>query len=450
MLAVLMSAGVLVIAGCGVALDSGSIAKAKPEVFEGPVPRAICGPGSIPEPADVFQGQIPTEEPGYRCNVEVVGEYEGKASWQIAAYEDCAYYNQDFPAYGFPSYKPAPEPGYVTDPQSYGTVVLSNSDPAKPTRTGTLVSAAMIDPHESLKLDAERALLAGVAGWDAGGNGAAFFDVYDVADDCTKPLMVASVPFNIPVGHEGEFAPGGTLYYGSALWTPNITALDVTDPSLPEIVSTIRTSTHGLSISDDGSRAYLAQPNLSNPGMNGLKILDVTAIHERAAAPVSAPVVLGEVYWEDGATAQMTIPVTIQGRPYIIFADEGGFGSVRIIDISDETNPVVVSKLKLEVHMPGINEVANVGVNNNAHYCGVPRRHEPEVTACTFRGGSGVRLFDIRDPYHPKELAYINYPDSYVGTTVHLIPERGEAWFADQRHGFFVIRFTNGVWPFKE
>lgn len=49
-------------------------------VFEGPVPRAQCGPGSRPETA--LQGSVPVADrasgrsaQGYTCNAELVGHY---------------------------------------------------------------------------------------------------------------------------------------------------------------------------------------------------------------------------------------------------------------------------------------------------------------------------------------------------------------------------------------
>ena len=46
------------------------------------VPRAACGPGSLPETG--LQGQVPEHDRasgrsafGYRCNLELVGQYQG-------------------------------------------------------------------------------------------------------------------------------------------------------------------------------------------------------------------------------------------------------------------------------------------------------------------------------------------------------------------------------------
>jgi hypothetical protein len=426
-------------AGCGVAGES-SLFKADEgrDVFEGPVPRAVCGPGSIPEPGDVFQGDTPTSADGYRCNLEVVGfQPNVSPSWNLAVYEDCAYYDQDFPLYGAPNYK-TPDPAIITDPDYLGTIVEDVSDPAHPRTVARLTTPAMIDPHESLQANQPRGLIGGVAGYDVVGNGPVYFDVYDVSSDCKSPVLTASLPVNIPTGHEGMWMPDGNTYFGSSLFTNNLTVIDTTDASAPRPLAVLPSGSHGLSFSGDGGRAYLA--DALNPAGNGLTILDTTQIQSRASNPM-APVV-GSVTWDDGSTAQHTIPVTIKGKPYIVFTDEGGAGGTRIIDISDEANPRVISKLKLEIQM--------IDTTRQSHYCGVDREIEATTIACSNRTAGGLRVFDIRDPYAPREIAYFNLPDMYASARTHFVRERAEVWFTDQHSGFYVMRFTNGAWPFKE
>jgi hypothetical protein len=92
------------------------------------------------------------------------------------------------------------------------------------------------------------------------------------------------------------------------------------------------------------------------------------------------------------------------------------------------------------------------------HYCAVPQRDEPGIVACSFIL-SGLRVFDIRDPHHPKELAYFNAPPtqgftnfgatSFAMSAPAFAPERGEVWYADGNSGFYALRFADGVWPFK-
>ena len=44
------------------------------------------------------------------------------------------------------------------------------------------------------------------------------------------------------------------------------------------------------------------------------------------------------------------------------------------------------------------------------HYCSVPRRDNPKIAGCSMIV-SGLRLFDISDVEHPREVAYFNRPE---------------------------------------
>src|SRR5688572_7429159 len=87
--------------------------------------KASCGPGSHPERG--LQGEQPDEdlaarlEHGYRCNLELVGQYTGDGgNIQIAWPDDCAYMGTLY----------APEdPNYDT---RKGTVVIDASNPHLP------------------------------------------------------------------------------------------------------------------------------------------------------------------------------------------------------------------------------------------------------------------------------------------------------------------------------
>jgi hypothetical protein len=478
----LMSISALLV-GCGLAGGStegkSQVSKAT-GVFEGPVTRAVCGSGSRPEPG--LQGRSADNEQlaageslkGYSCNLEEVGHSGDGALWQLAWYERCAYYGLGA---GFATGSTA---GFVAGAPNVpggGVAVVDVTDPAAPVQTLTLETPAMIDPWESLKVNDKRGLLAGSS---VSIEGPGMFDVYDVktgpATDCATPVPTAVTAMG-RAGHEGEWAPDGFTYYSSGLLAPLTTAIDVTNPYAPVTVATINDGVHGLSLNDEGTRLYAAE---TSP--NGLEIWDTSAIQFRSTSVttnVMPPVVVGSVYWDDGGAAQMTIPVTIKGKPYVIFIDEGGGtpegseyqlpGMTRIIDVSDEKNPVVVSKLKNEINMPDaaasearLADGGASGFTYQGHYCGVPQRAEPGIVACSYFW-QGVRVFDIRDPSRPKEIAYFvpsleNAAAAPLGDTTHahassairLIPETGELWLTNQNTGFHVLKFTNGVWPFKD
>ena len=138
-------------------------------------------------------------------------------------------------------------------------------------------------------------------------------------------------------------------------------------------------------------------------------------------------------------------------------------GAARIIDISDETAPRVVSDIRLEVNQPRNRDqlAGDPGATPNAqgyagHYCEVPRREEPGIVACSFIA-SGLRVFDIRDPLRPREIAYFTAPlshssggsrSNYAMSAPAFVPERGEIWYSDGNSGFHALRIAKGVWPF--
>ena len=105
---------------------------------------------------------------------------------------------------------------------------------------------------------------------------------------------------------------------------------------------------HGLSISADGNRAYVAGVD------SGLIILDVSEIQARKPNPQVREI--ARLQWDSMSIPQNAIPVTIDGHPYVVEIDEFGtldeVGAGRIIDIADETKPRVISNLRLEVHQP--------------------------------------------------------------------------------------------------
>lgn len=432
------------------------------------VPAAQCGPGSNPETG--MQGQVSRADrasgrslEGYSCNLERVAQYrhgEG-ASWQLDWFDECAYYGT------------LDNADRGTEP---GAVVVDVSDPLNPVETALLQTPAMLDPHEALKVNEIRGLIAAVelsGGEDTGPPGEEYFDIYDISGDCAHPRLQASIPITGTTGHEGEWVPDGLTYYGSGGSLVN--AIDTSDPTDPYLVQSIDWATHGLNFSDDGERAYLGNnavpPTAALPnGATGLVVMDVSEIQRRIPDPRVK--VISELYWADGAIAQHTIPFTSRGKSYLIFVEEGGRGTVRIIDISDERNPVIVSRLKLEVHLAqnaGL-DVIDGGVPlfvYDAHYCSLDRQVNPTALACGYFE-SGVRVFDVRDVYLPREIAYYNPPPipdeplpgssasglwsglvDHCAAQMRLIPERGELWAMCQDNEFQVLRFTNGVWPFK-
>lgn len=449
----------------GLVLVVGPAAVGQEAVSDAPVERAECGPGSNPEPGR--QGRVPPEaytEAGglaeaFTCNMEMLGHDGIRAGFKVERYVDaqgneCAYY--DSTAF-FPLDVSNQEPG---------TYVLDMNDPTNPVRTTFLATPAMSSPHESLVVNHERGLLAAVLGNPFFYPGAV--DIYDISQDCAAPDLMASAPVGV-LGHESGFAPDGLTFYAAGLSGGVVTAIDVTNPRTPNPIWVGNYQSHGITVSDDGNTLYMTAVDGAGPDGDaaGIILLDVSEVQARVPNPEVT--VISTLTWPEVAGPQIAHPVTIDGHPYLIEMDEyaNGFdqeGAARIIDIADPADPFVVSNIHLEVNQVEHREeqagdpAATDGLRGYAgHYCNVPRRVDPGIVACTFIT-SGLRVFDIRDPFNPREIAYYNAalddgnanPAPFAMSSPTFVPERGEIWYSDAATGFYALRVTNDVWPFPD
>ncbi len=421
------------------------------------VPHAVCRPtGDRPETG--MSGEVSDAErdagvatQGFKCNADLVGQFKGEgASWQLAAWKNCAYFDQRNVA-------------MAPLLQNAGVVPVDVTNPANPVGNPThLQDIAMIDPWESLKVSPARQLLAGgqrpLNGSAANpGDG---FSVYDISADCKNPALQATVHLPGSFGHTGQFAPDGKTYWITPLMnTPSILAVDVTDPTNPsEIAGSLVTFTsaqlalprlHDVEFSKDGNTAYLTMfGNGATAAGNGFAILDVSDFQQRRANPEYR--IISQITWDDGSVgAQNALPITIAGTPYVLISDEGGGGAAgcslgksangfpRLIDISDPTHPVVVAKIQLDVADPAnctaistapitSSVLADGGITfapgffaHSCHYCNVDDVDDAKVAACNCFA-AGFRVFDIHDITSIKEMAYFKPPT--VGPVANTPP----------------------------
>lgn len=478
-----------VVAGALIVPAVGSFSlEGQPAGLDRPVDEARCGPGSSPE-TDV-QGRVPIRDrrsgrsaQGYSCNLELLGQFQGEGStWVSQSYRDCAYMGTKD----------------SDDSEHPGVQVLDVSDPAHPTRVGTLTDPAMLGTWESLKVNKRRGLLAAVQA--SAGLGYAYFAVYDIKTDCAKPRLlnvVDNTDLQIPantIGHEGNWSPDGRTYWSTSFFGGGLTAIDVTDPLQPKIIYSGSTSAvnHGFSVSNDGNRLYIAKVSADSGAPldgNGMQIFDVSEVQAREPAPQIHEV--GRALWPDGVLGQHTISISYDGVPYLVYVDELGAGAVRIFDLTDEKVPRVVSMLKLAIHMPRNADLrekdtgtagsmeqyseTNGTFGYEAHYCDVDRLKNPTALACGYFQ-SGVRVFDIRNPSSPKEIAYFNPPSQVerrakLESSQHMGIDPGshsryymaadwcsspprfvgrrQLWVTCQDNGFLALRFTNKAYPLE-
>jgi len=460
------------------------------------IPLAHCRQGDKTEagvqglttPAEIAAGKATQ---GFNCNADIVGQYQGEgASWQLTAWKNCAYFDQTLNA----------------NEAHPGTVVMDVSDPTNPKPTAWLNDNAMLDPWESLKVNPQRQLLAGAQKSGPG------FTIYDIKTDCLHPTKVGEI--NIPgeFGHTGQWAPDGNTYYITPLLTTQtIVAIDTKDPAHPALIpcgagtygcggngfftapvpSDFGTARwHDLEFSKDGNTAFISMLATGDPAVgNGLVILDVSDFQSRKPNPAYR--VLGKLTWDDGSVgAQNALPITVKGKPYVLFTDESGgplsacskgksaAGFPRLIDVSDPSKPTTVSKLQLDIHDPAnctaaaTTPITSPGTSSpfgfSCHYCNVDDVDDAKIAACECFA-SGLRIFDISDVTAPREIAYLKPPaqgtkslpgSQYAGragatyvrnfdwaTSKPSFPKdrgmtTGDLWTTFQDNGFAVVKIS--------
>lgn len=503
----LLSAG---LAACGGSGDSG----ASPD--SGPVPLTVpkvasCSSGDTPETA--LQGQVTAamRASGYKgnnCNLTLVGQLLGEGgSWSTASFTDgvghtCAYHATALPN----SNRVIP-----------GVPVIDITDRTKPVRVTSLTTPAMLDPWESLRVNKQRQILI------ADNREGPEVDIYDLSGDCRAPQLLASTAVGTgtdggiilpkpPLGHEGNIAPDGLTYYVGDIKNTRYNAVDIANTTKPKLIASFDVSTlglgstvHGLSVSNDGTRLYaVLLGGLGTIGgtpaiapldklNNGFAIFDTSEVQQRK--PNAQIKLISTALYQDGTVAQHTIPITISGKNYLVMVDEGGsaglagpvqakaacdaglspFPMARLYDISDEKNPKPISKMMLETHDPKncnqvLPDIAGLSIfTYGSHYCSVDNRDNATALACGYFN-SGIRVFDIRNPERPKEIAYFNPPaaKSSAGSS-HVVANQwrsgGPDWCASrsdfdfskkqlitmcQDNGLVVLQFAPNTWPFVE
>lgn len=443
------------------------------------VPRADCGPGSMPE-TDI-QGRVPRADyrsgraaKGYTCNTRQLARRGTTGGFKVLRYTDdsgrtCAYYDSTL-------LFPRDVAANLTEGQ--GTVVLDMTRPRRPVETTRLTSPAMVSPHESLLVNKERGLLAAVLGTAATYPGV--LDVYDVSEDCRAPRLLSSTLSGV-LGHESGWSRDGLTFYSSST-VATLVGVDLTDPTRPEnLFVQSGVNYHGLRLSSDDRTMYAA--NLGSPGPTGLTggglaVLDVSAVQDREEG--AEPAVVSTLTWDDVSIPQVAEPFTRGGRDYLLEIDEfidffeltgilaypgSPVGIARIIDVENPRRPRVVSEISLEVHQEEVRDgeqlrdpgAAFPAQGYAGHYCSLPTRRAPKLAGCSMIL-SGLRLFDIRDVRNPREVAYFNQPlvpgerlalptlgGAYAMSAPAYDRRRGQVWYSDANTGFYAVRLTNGV-----
>lgn len=519
------------IGACGLLVGL-SLGRPAPALAFGPVAtRATCGPADRTESG--LQGQTtfverfaPGERRAFNCNLELVGQYLGQGTGPGFAITDkCAYMTQ--------WQVPPPLVSGLADP---GTVVIDASDPAHPRPVAHIKTPGLMQPAESLILDLPRKLLIG-QNLNKSAEYGPTLEIYDVSD-CLHPALKFSGIIPGYIFHGGDFSPDGTILWGTTGpilrseypdMGDTISALDITDPSHPKVIARWRTTDprlvrfHGAAVSDDGNTLYftigyhtyakVGGKVVASPGQ-GIGVLDVSEVQARKPNPRIT--LIGEpLFWSDIVHNQFIHPFAVKGHRYLwenrldgvisnpaqIHVGDSGlslgnafkrpeasaeaacrqgkpaWGYVSIIDIQNPTHLRRVSAIKLQVQdaryclATAYDPVFSHGYS--PINCSVDDSQDARKMVCAV-GESGVRVFDIRDIQHPREIAYykppavgsapraaspyqtFRYPSGTTAVAkafhsadavadVAFAKGGREIWFTSFDNGFQVIRFSDAL-----
>ena len=391
-------------------------------VWTRPAPRATCRAGDPGETGIQGLGV------NVRCNIDVIGSVPAENFLSLAWRDTCAYVNA----------------------QS-GTSVIDVADDAHPVVVKTLTTTGMQSNWESMKVGSTGLL----AGYQSNGG---IVDVYDVAADCKNPILKKS--WNLGgSGHAGNFSPDGTIYYASSMYTSTVYAVDLKDPANPVVITGMNDrGTHDLFIGKGGNRGYFAYPSLLNLGVGSLAIIDLTSVQARA--PGAKGTLVKEWTWADGSTSQYPIPLTYRGKDYLVVTDELGSGNCNdpnkpvygyghLFDISNEQDPKLVAKIYTSAQGSASDcqmssTQGGTGFGVGTHYCNVDRQDDPRLLACGLWAG-GLRVFDIRNPWMPKEVAYLQTGTSgQVAGLVRILTEKRQLWVQTSTT-FYVLKLPDSI-----
>ena len=425
----------------------------------------------------------PEDDPAVGCGLRIVGSNDlaGRTnSFNLARIGDCAYISssaQTSIATKLPSLS-----------ETDGVAVVDVHDPAAPRLVSILRTPGSTEASETIHaVDAgdRKVLVIGSYGGKptpqplADELGPAL-DIYEITDDCTEPDHRSTYfwPDNV---HNVTVNPSGTRVYGTR-FAPNpttqtamalsdtvpagavvtaspvplmdILVLDIGDLEAPNLRAQeplrlpdgTTALCHTVHFDEAETRMYCAGRTSSAAADDGREpphsvwrwagptIWDISQISAGVDDPTISFVGESPIKGQGGHHA---VPATIGRRRYVVAANELAFtcdmaAYPRIWDITDETRPVLVS----EMHLPAPDDCAGV------HYNNVDSHTDTKMAIIGWME-AGLQVFDIRDPAHPRRIAFFKTGSS-CKSYVYLHEPTGHLWFACD-DGFYVAELSPQV-----
>lgn len=454
----------MLLAGCGVALDSTSTDKT----------HTLPPAEDRPEPDAAVSGRVPITQQltldttlGYRKGLRLVGQnailYPGSdlprgMNFQLGWVGDCAYVGTaDLTQYVAHRYYMTPLIATQAD-SGTGMAVIDAADPINPElvqiipnpeivtdteNPGDIPAELMPDPnnplsppntHRAMAMnwfaitshEGRRIVVAGAH---------TLMGIFD-ATDCRNPVLKSLVDLhhlNVAVHGLRLSKDGMRVYVSGVLTFDAMAVLDIADLSKPKILKSWPRGAHDVEINDDETRMYMN--SLTLPGTadgGGLRVVDITGIREcgggghgghdaQQAGGEECPVEFKEIsHYIWTGLSHATRVGRVKGRLYAFTVDEYSSdlagtalctpGWVRVIDLSNEQDPQRVADIKLGVSKPeNCRAAAQDSVTYNSHYLELDNKDDTRLVFISWYA-SGMRVFDVSDPEEPKEIAYLIPP----------------------------------------
>lgn len=285
--------------------------------------------------------------------------------------------------------------------------------------------------------------------------------VYDISDRA-NPREIAFMPVN-GVGLHRIWYDGGRYAYASALIDGFrdyiLVTIDLQDPAKPQIVG--QWALQGMKDDEQPSwergRRFALHHAIVREGRaygswrdGGLTIHDVS--------DPTAPALLAHRNWSPPFGGGTHTALPLPDRDLVVVLDEAiaddcedGVKHTWIVDVRDPTNPVTISTLPV----PGEEEYCRKGSHFGPHNLHENRSgsfQSSEIIFATYQN-AGVRAFDLRDPFHPVEVAAFVPPapekmydtrpgrPQVIQSTDVFVDAEGLAYVTDYNAGLYILQY---------
>jgi hypothetical protein len=478
----------------------------------------LCGAKDLPEGSvqgdvPMADQQSGRAQKGYNCGLALLGytplNGDGRPNQNanMAWAGHCAYISGSAGVSVAPQSKPNPPPGA-------GIAVVSVSPAGVPTQVGVMRNPGALATAETINAVTTAAgrsiLVVGQYGNDAISDPKPM-DVYDVSNpDCRKWRHIPNPQYpndptkatyywpenihNLTLSRDGKYVFAtiplqavditglfdsnprtGVTYLGDI--EKAMPALDVSPGPSGDLEGKIpapvhnqmhaqTSGSHEAWVSDDDRTLYVGGQKVDGEQFS---IVDISKWLQRKpdGSPDGPPRIISQF----SGRGHSIRTARIGGVPYVLHSDESVFGAAYgclpqegapfagpaqpwLTNISDPAHPKAVSQFGLQINEPkNCKKQYDAKENESVHYHDVD---DPSDTTFVMASmwNAGIRVFDVRNPRQPTEVAYFNPGDiDPLASTqldqawghIRYVPASGQIWFATEWGGFWVVRIEGQV-----